>query len=159
MKLVIQRVTEASVSIEGTCVGKIGKGYMVLFGAGAGDTKEMADKLFDKMIKLRIFADENGKTNKSIQDVEGELLIVSQFTLYANCKKGNRPSFLEAGSPQEAEELYRVFGRAMREMPPKWRILVLSSHTEFERCFGRQADKKRKLYNGMLKCDVFQYGK
>lgn len=109
MKLVIQRVTEASVSIEENCVGKIGKGYMVLFGAGAGDTKEMAEKLFDKMIKLRIFADENGKTNKSIEDVDGELLIVSQFTLYANCKKGNRPSFLDAGSPQEAEELYEYF--------------------------------------------------
>lgn len=109
MKLVIQRVTEASVSIEGKCVGKIGKGYMVLFGAGAGDTREMAEKLFDKMIKLRIFADENGKTNKSIQDVDGELLIVSQFTLYANCKKGNRPSFIDAGSPQEAEELYEYF--------------------------------------------------
>lgn len=109
MKLVIQRVTEASVSIEETCVGKIGKGYMVLFGAGAGDTREMAEKLFDKMIKLRIFADENGKINKSIQDVEGELLIVSQFTLYANCKKGNRPSFLDAGNPQEAKKLYEYF--------------------------------------------------
>lgn len=109
MKLVIQRVTEASVSIDGTCVGQIGKGFVVLFGAGTGDTKEMADKLFDKMIKLRIFPDEEGKTNKSIQDVEGELLIVSQFTLYANCKKGNRPSFIEAGKPQEAEELYEYF--------------------------------------------------
>lgn len=87
MKLVIQRVTQASVEIAGECVGKIGKGYMVLFGAGAGDTKEVADKLFDKMIKLRIFQDADGKTNKSIADVGGELLIVSQFTLYANCKK------------------------------------------------------------------------
>lgn len=109
VRLVIQRVTEASVSIEGTCVGTIGKGYMVLFGAGAGDTKEMAERLFHKMINLRIFADENGKTNKSIRDVNGELLVVSQFTLYANCKKGNRPSFLEAGSPKEAEELYEYF--------------------------------------------------
>lgn len=82
---------------------------MVLFGAGAGDTKEMAEKLLNKMIKLRIFPDENGKTNKSIQDVEGELLIVSQFTLYANCRKGNRPSFLDAGNPQKAKELYEYF--------------------------------------------------
>ena len=109
MKLVIQRVTQASVEIAGESVGKIGKGYMVLFGAGAGDTKEIADKLFDKMIKLRIFHDEDGKTNKSIADVGGELLIVSQFTLYANCKKGNRPSFMDAGKPQEAEELYEYF--------------------------------------------------
>ena len=109
MKLVIQRVTQASVEIAGESVGKIGKGYMVLFGAGAGDTKEIADKLFDKMIKLRIFQDEDGKTNKSIADVGGELLIVSQFTLYANCKKGNRPSFMDAGKPQEAEELYEYF--------------------------------------------------
>lgn len=109
MKLVIQRVTQASVEIAGESVGKIGKGYMVLFGAGAGDTKEIADKLFDKMIKLRIFQDEDGKTNKSIADVSGELLIVSQFTLYANCKKGNRPSFMDAGKPQEAEELYEYF--------------------------------------------------
>lgn len=109
MKLVIQRVTQASVEIAGESVGKIGKGYMVLFGAGAGDTKEIADRLFDKMIKLRIFQDEDGKTNKSIADVGGELLIVSQFTLYANCKKGNRPSFMDAGKPQEAEELYEYF--------------------------------------------------
>lgn len=115
MKLVIQRVTQASVEIAGECVGKIGKGYMVLFGAGAGDTKEVADKLFDKMIKLRIFQDADGKTNKSIADVGGELLIVSQFTLYANCKKGNRPSFMDAGKPQEAEELYKYFLRLAEE--------------------------------------------
>ena len=96
-------------------MGKIGKGYMVLFGAGAGDTKEVADKLFDKMIKLRIFQDADGKTNKSIADVGGELLIVSQFTLYANCKKGNRPSFMDAGKPQEAEELYEYFLRLAEE--------------------------------------------
>lgn len=115
MKLVIQRVAQASVEIAGECVGKIGKGYMVLFGAGAGDTKEVADKLFDKMIKLRIFQDEDGKTNKSIADVGGELLIVSQFTLYANCKKGNRPSFMDAGKPQEAEELYEYFLKLAKE--------------------------------------------
>ena len=109
MKLVLQRVKHASVSIDGNCVGKIRKGLLVLLGVGKDDTEEVADKMFDKMMKLRIFADEDGKTNKSIQDIQGELLIVSQFTLYANCKKGNRPSFLEAGSPQEAEELYEYF--------------------------------------------------
>ena len=106
MKLVIQRVTEASVTIDENCVGKIGKGFLVLFGAGEDDTEEIAEKLFEKMMKLRIFADENGKTNLSIQDVKGELLIVSQFTLYANCKKGNRPSFTKAGKPDMAKEMY-----------------------------------------------------
>ncbi len=115
MKLVIQRVTKGSVSIEGNTVGSIGKGYVVLLGVGQDDTKEIADKLFDKMIKLRIFADEEGKTNKSLQDVNGELLIISQFTLYANCKKGNRPSFIEAGAPKEAEELYEYFLQLARE--------------------------------------------
>lgn len=109
MKLVIQRVSSASVSIDGNCVGSIGKGFMVLFGAGEGDTKEIAEKMFEKMMKLRIFSDENGKTNCSIEQVNGELLIVSQFTLYANCKKGNRPSFIEACNPTEAEELYEYF--------------------------------------------------
>ena len=109
MKLVIQRVSQAQVSIEEQVVGKIGKGYLVLMGAGDGDTKEIAEKMFDKMLKLRIFSDENGKTNLSIEQVKGELLIVSQFTLYANCKKGNRPSFVDACNPKEAEELYEYF--------------------------------------------------
>lgn len=109
MKLVIQRVSHARVSIEEQVVGKIGKGYLVLMGAGDGDTKEIAEKMFDKMMKLRIFSDENGKTNLSIEQVKGELLIVSQFTLYANCKKGNRPSFVDACNPKEAEELYEYF--------------------------------------------------
>ena len=100
MKLVIQRVTEASVTIDESCVGKIGKGFLVLFGAGEDDTEEIAEKLFEKMMKLRIFADE---------DVKGELLIVSQFTLYANCKKGNRPSFIEAAKPEKANALYEHF--------------------------------------------------
>ena len=86
MKLVLQRVKHASVSIDGNCVGKIRKGLLVLLGVGKDDTEEVADKMFDKMMKLRIFADEDGKTNKSIQDIQGELLIVSQFTLYANSK-------------------------------------------------------------------------
>ena len=97
MKLVIQRVTHASVTVDNNVIGKIGKGYMVLIGVSDTDTKEIADKMLDKMIKLRIFEDENGKTNLSLADVGGELLLISQFTLYANCKKGNRPSFIEAG--------------------------------------------------------------
>lgn len=106
MKLVIQRVTHASVTVDNNVIGKIGKGYMVLIGASDTDTKEIADKMLDKMIKLRIFEDENGKTNLSLADVGGELLLISQFTLYANCKKGNRPSFIEAGSPDHAKALY-----------------------------------------------------
>lgn len=106
MKFVIQRVTEASVTIEGKVAGAIGKGYLVLIGVGKGDTRADADKLVKKMIGLRIFADENGKTNLSLRDVEGELLLVSQFTLYANCTKGNRPSFVDAGDPDQALELY-----------------------------------------------------
>lgn len=106
MKFVIQRVTEASVTIEGKVAGAIGKGYLVLIGVGKGDTKSDADKLVKKLIGLRIFADENGKTNLSLRDVEGELLLVSQFTLYANCTKGNRPSFVDAGDPDQALELY-----------------------------------------------------
>ena len=109
MKLVIQRVKHASVTIDGEVVGKIGQGFMVLAGIAQTDTEEIADKMINKMCKLRIFEDENGKTNLSLSDVNGELLIVSQFTLYANCKKGNRPSFIEAGAPDQAEELYEYF--------------------------------------------------
>ena len=97
MKFVIQRVTEASVSVEGEVIGKIGKGFLVLIGVGESDTKEIADKLVKKLVGLRIFEDENGKTNLALKDVDGELLLISQFTLYANCKKGYRPSFTEAG--------------------------------------------------------------
>ena len=99
MKFVIQRVTEASVTINGQVTGSIGRGFMVLIGVGKEDTREEADRLIKKMIGLRIFADENGKTNLSLKDVGGSLLLVSQFTLYANCSKGNRPSFVDAGDP------------------------------------------------------------
>lgn len=109
MRVLIQRVTQAKVEVEGKCIGNIGKGYLVLLGVADGDTKEMADKLFDKMVKLRIFPDENGKSNLSIKDVGGEVLVVSQFTLYADCKKGNRPSFTNAGKPDAANELYEYF--------------------------------------------------
>lgn len=115
MKLVIQRVTHASVAVDNNVIGKIGKGYMVLIGVSDTDTKEIADKMLDKMIKLRIFEDENGKTNLSLADVGGELLLISQFTLYANCKKGNRPSFIEAGSPDHANALYEYIIEKCKE--------------------------------------------
>ena len=106
MKFVIQRVTHASVTVDGETVGSIGKGFMVLIGVGEGDTRETADKLIHKLLGLRIFDDENGKTNLSLSDVNGELLLISQFTLYADCKHGFRPSFIKAGSPALANELY-----------------------------------------------------
>lgn len=106
MKFVIQRVTEASVTVENEVIGQIQKGFLVLIGVGQNDTKEIADRLVKKMIGLRIFEDKNGKTNLSLADVDGQLLLISQFTLYANCKKGNRPSFTESGAPAIAEELY-----------------------------------------------------
>ena len=106
MKFVIQRVLESSVKVDGEIIGQIGKGFMVLIGVGQDDTKEIADKMVKKMVGLRILEDENGKTNLSLADVNGELLLISQFTLYANCKKGNRPSFIESGAPDMAEDLY-----------------------------------------------------
>lgn len=106
MKFVIQRVTHASVKVDGETVGKIGKGFMVLIGVSQTDTTAEADRLIKKMLGLRIFDDENGKTNLALADVGGELLLISQFTLYADCKKGNRPSFINAGKPDMANELY-----------------------------------------------------
>ena len=115
MRFVIQRVTEASVTIDGEISGKIGKGYHVLIGVADTDTKEIADKMIRKMIGLRIFEDEQGKTNLSLADVDGGLLLVSQFTLYANCKRGNRPSFIEAGKPDMANEMYEYIIEKCRE--------------------------------------------
>lgn len=109
MKLIIQRVLNASVSVENKIIGQIGKGYVVLLGIGKEDTKETAEGYLQKMLKLRIFEDDNGKTNLSLADVEGELLIISQFTLYADASKGNRPNFLNAAAPEIAEELYEYF--------------------------------------------------
>jgi len=108
MKFVIQRVLNAEVKVDGNCVGSINKGFLVLIGISNDDNREIADKMIKKLIGLRIFEDENGKTNLSIQDerVQGELLMVSQFTLYADCKHGNRPSFIYAGAPDMANELY-----------------------------------------------------
>lgn len=107
MKFVIQRVTHASVTVDGNVLGKIGKGFMVLIGVSDTDNEAIADKMVQKLINLRIFEDENGKTNLALKDVNGELLLISQFTLYADCKKGNRPSFVKAGSPDKANTLYQ----------------------------------------------------
>ena len=106
MKFVIQRTTEAKVEIDKKTVGRIGKGFVVLIGISKSDNEEIAKKMVEKMLKLRIFEDEEGKTNRAIDQVDGELLLISQFTLYANCKKGNRPSFIDAGEPDKAKYLY-----------------------------------------------------
>ena len=115
MKFVIQRVLEASVTVDKEIIGQINKGFVVLIGVGQNDTKEIADKLIKKLIGLLIFEDENGKTNLALSDVDGQLLLVSQFTLYANCKKGNRPSFTDSGSPALAEELYEYIIQKCKE--------------------------------------------
>lgn len=106
MRFVIQRTAEASVMVEGDIIGKIKKGFLVFIGVTHSDTKEIADKMIKKLIGLRIFEDDAGKTNLSLKDVNGEILLVSQFTLYADCKKGNRPSFINAASPEDANYLY-----------------------------------------------------
>ncbi len=106
MKIVIQRVLEAKVEADGNITGQIGKGYLLLLGVSNSDTTEIADKMIEKISKLRIFEDSGGKTNLSIGQVDGEVLVVSQFTLYADCKKGNRPSFTNAGAPSLAEAIY-----------------------------------------------------
>ncbi len=118
MKLVIQRVNHAQVTVDEQVVGKIGKGFLVLVGVGQNDTKEIADKYLKKLLGLRIFEDENGKTNLSLSDVNGELLMVSQFTLYADCKRGNRPGFTNAGSPDMANALYEyMLAEAKKKIP------------------------------------------
>lgn len=119
MRLVIQRVNHASVSIDGAEYSSIGKGFLVLVGIADTDTKEMADKYIKKMVGLRIFEDAEGKTNLSLNDVGGAVLMVSQFTLYANCKKGNRPSFIGAGKPDMAEELYNYMVEKTRASIPE----------------------------------------
>lgn len=118
MKLVIQRCQEASVSVDGKTVGAIEKGLMVLIGVGKDDTTEAVDKYLKKLLQLRIFEDENGKTNRSLMDIGGQLLLVSQFTLYANCRHGNRPSFTDAGDPQRAEQLYEYMIEKAKEQVP-----------------------------------------
>ena len=106
MRFVVQRVSHASVTVEGEVCGKIDRGFLVLIGVGQNDDENVADKMVSKLINMRIFKDENGKANLALKDVGGQLLLISQFTLYANCKKGNRPSFIDAGSPKMANALY-----------------------------------------------------
>ena len=118
MKMVIQRVNHASVTIDGKVNGAIEKGFLVLLGVGQNDTEEIADKYVKKMVGLRIFDDEEGKTNLSLDQVGGSVLLISQFTLYANCKKGYRPSFIEAGDPVKAESLYEYVIAKTKESVP-----------------------------------------
>ena len=118
MKFLIQRVKQASVSTEAQTIGKIGKGFLVFIGVSQEDTQEIADKMIRKLLGMRIFEDENGKTNLSLADVSGQLLLISQFTLYADCKKGNRPSFIKAGNPELAENLYEyIVSECKKKIP------------------------------------------
>lgn len=115
MRFLIQRVSQAAVKTEGRIIGSIGKGFLVFVGISDTDTEEIADKMVRKLIGLRIFEDENGKTNLDLKTVGGQMLIISQFTLYADCKKGNRPSFTNAGAPELAEKLYRYIIQRCRQ--------------------------------------------
>lgn len=118
MKFVIQRVTEASCTVDNQITGEIKNGFCVLIGVAETDTRDIADKMIKKMLQMRIFADDQGKTNLSLKDVDGNLLLISQFTLYANCKKGNRPSFIEAGNPELANSLYEyIIEECKKEIP------------------------------------------
>lgn len=118
MRFVVQRVTSASCHVDGNLTGEINQGFLVLIGISNTDTKEIADKMIKKLIGLRIFEDSNGKTNLALHDVNGELLLISQFTLYADCRKGNRPSFINAGKPDLANELYEyIIAKCKEEIP------------------------------------------
>lgn len=118
MRFVIQRVKHASVEVEGEVIGKIGQGFLVLIGVSEEDTEAVADKMIKKLIGMRIFEDAEGKTNLSLESVAGELLLVSQFTLYADCKKGNRPSFIKAGKPDLANSLYEyIIAECKKQVP------------------------------------------
>ena len=130
MRFVIQVVDESSVRVNGETVGSIGKGFMVLVGVGKDDNEQIADKMIKKMTGLRIFKDENGKTNLSLSDVGGELLLISQFTLYADCRHGNRPNFLNAGTPDEAERLYEYIIGKTRELGYKVETGVFGEHMD-----------------------------
>lgn len=109
MKAILQRVKFANVEVDGNCVGKIDKGFLILLGVKEGDQKQDAEYLVKKICNMRIFEDDNGKMNINIKDVNGEILVVSQFTLYADCQKGNRPSFVNSAKPEYANELYEYF--------------------------------------------------
>ena len=136
MRVVLQRVREASVMVEGQVIGQIGRGYLLLVGISDEDDEKEADRMLDKISKLRIFEDENGKTNLSLADVGGEVLVISQFTLYADCHKGNRPSFVDAGSPEKANALYEYMVKGFKE-----RVAAKVQHGSFG------ADMKVSLVN------------
>lgn len=137
MKFVIQRVSHAQVTVDGVIKGSIQKGFLVLIGIAADDTQETADRMLRKMTGLRIFEDEHGKTNLDLKSVNGDLLLISQFTLYADCRKGNRPSFTNAGKPDMAEELYQYIIKCCQEISG-------SSHVQ---CGVFGADMKVELLN------------
>lgn len=130
MKFVIQRVDQASVTVDGNTVGSIEKGFLILVGISDTDSKEVADKMLKKALNLRIFDDENGKTNLSLSQVNGELLIISQFTLYANCRKGNRPSFTNAGKPDDAKALYEYILQKSTEYCDKVESGLFGAHMQ-----------------------------
>lgn len=130
MKIVVQRVKQADVKVDGEIVGKIEKGFMVLVGVTHTDTKENADYLAKKLCKLRIFEDENEKMNLSLKDVGGKLLLISQFTLYANTADGNRPSFIEAARPEQANELYEYFCEKCKEQGIEVQKGIFGAHME-----------------------------
>lgn len=132
MRFVIQRVTHASVKVAGNITGEINKGFLVLIGVEESDTKDIADKMIKKLIGMRIFEDENGKTNLSLSDVDGSLLLVSQFTLYADCKKGNRPSFTRAGNPTTAENMYEYIISECRKNDVKVQVGVFGADMKVE---------------------------
>ena len=137
MRFVIQRVQSASVTVDNSVIGKIGKGYLILLGISEKDNREIADKMLQKALGLRIFEDENGKTNLDLNTVEGSVLLISQFTLYADCRKGHRPSFTDAGKPEMANELYEYIIAKCKEMLGDGRVQTGS--------FG--ADMKVSLLN------------
>ena len=130
MRAVIQRVKHAQVEVENKIVGKINEGFLILLGVAPDDTKEKADAMVKKITKLRIFEDENEKMNLSIQDINGELLVVSQFTLYADCSGGNRPSFINAAKPDLANELYEYFVEKCKEVVPVVQTGIFGAHME-----------------------------
>ena len=132
MRFVIQRVAHAEVAVNEETIGKIEKGYLVLIGIAETDTREIADKLIRKMIGLRIFEDENGKTNLALKDVNGSLLLVSQFTLYADCRKGNRPSFVKAGAPEHAKQLYEYIIEECRKECGNVQCGIFGAHMKIE---------------------------
>lgn len=132
MKFVIQRVNRAKVTVEEETVGEIRQGFLVLIGVGENDDFPIADKFIRKMLGLRIFEDENGKTNLSLKDVDGQLLLISQFTLYADCKKGNRPSFMRAGDPKQARQLYEYIVKECKKTVSVVEQGVFGAHMHVE---------------------------